>query len=160
MSLLSPQQSDAGWEEYYDYIFPEDAANQPNLKLLAMARMWKRQQAESEDVAADQPTEPQTQLSSSPPSPSSAQEAEDAPDKQLQTESGRESQTDTDHQEELKEELKEEHDDQEEEGKNNNNREEEHDDRDDSSSSSSSSESEEEEEDGAKKKEENNTGED
>uniref|UniRef100_A0A8C1JB10 Crooked neck-like protein 1 n=1 Tax=Cyprinus carpio TaxID=7962 RepID=A0A8C1JB10_CYPCA len=35
--------SDAGWEEYYDYIFPEDAANQPNLKLLAMAKMWKKQ---------------------------------------------------------------------------------------------------------------------
>ncbi|XP_077594244.1 crooked neck-like protein 1 [Stigmatopora nigra] len=36
--------SDAGWEEYYDYIFPEDAANQPNLKLLAMAKMWKKKQ--------------------------------------------------------------------------------------------------------------------
>ena len=35
-------QSDAGWEEYYDYIFPEDAANQPNLKLLAMAKLWKK----------------------------------------------------------------------------------------------------------------------
>ncbi|XP_070577296.1 crooked neck-like protein 1 [Ptychodera flava] len=33
--------SDAGWEEYYDYIFPTDAANQPNLKLLAMAKKWK-----------------------------------------------------------------------------------------------------------------------
>eukprot|EP00058_Branchiostoma_floridae_P021154 XP_002606644.1 hypothetical protein BRAFLDRAFT_57911 [Branchiostoma floridae] len=34
---------DAGWEEYYDYIFPEDEANQPNLKLLAMAKRWKEQ---------------------------------------------------------------------------------------------------------------------
>lgn len=42
-------QSDAGWEEYYDYIFPEDAANQPNLKLLAMAKMWKRQQLKEND---------------------------------------------------------------------------------------------------------------
>ncbi|XP_018922161.2 crooked neck-like protein 1 [Cyprinus carpio] len=41
--------SDAGWEEYYDYIFPEDAANQPNLKLLAMAKMWKKQQQEDEE---------------------------------------------------------------------------------------------------------------
>uniref|UniRef100_A0A8D1C8U0 Crooked neck pre-mRNA splicing factor 1 n=2 Tax=Sus scrofa TaxID=9823 RepID=A0A8D1C8U0_PIG len=40
--------SDAGWEEYYDYIFPEDAANQPNLKLLAMAKLWKKQQQEKE----------------------------------------------------------------------------------------------------------------
>ncbi|XP_006812602.1 crooked neck-like protein 1 [Saccoglossus kowalevskii] len=34
--------SDAGWEEYYDYIFPTDSANQPNLKLLAMAKKWKQ----------------------------------------------------------------------------------------------------------------------
>ncbi|XP_067361097.1 crooked neck-like protein 1 [Channa argus] len=38
--------SDAGWEEYYNYIFPEDTANQPSLKLLAMAKMWKRQQVD------------------------------------------------------------------------------------------------------------------
>ncbi|XP_040016933.2 crooked neck-like protein 1 [Gasterosteus aculeatus] len=48
--LTAEDGSDAGWEEYYDYIFPEDAANQPNLKLLAMAKMWKRQQmVEDED---------------------------------------------------------------------------------------------------------------
>jgi hypothetical protein len=37
-------QADAGWEEYYDYIFPDDESAQPNLKLLAMAKMWKKQQ--------------------------------------------------------------------------------------------------------------------
>uniref|UniRef100_A0A8C7PZV2 Crooked neck-like protein 1 n=1 Tax=Oncorhynchus mykiss TaxID=8022 RepID=A0A8C7PZV2_ONCMY len=47
--LTAEDGSDAGWEEYYDYIFPEDAANQPNLKLLAMAKMWKRQQQEEDD---------------------------------------------------------------------------------------------------------------
>lgn len=46
-------QSDAGWEEYYDYIFPEDAANQPNLKLLAMAKLWKKQQQEKEAAEQD-----------------------------------------------------------------------------------------------------------
>lgn len=46
-------QSDAGWEEYYDYIFPEDTANQPNLKLLAMAKLWKKQQQESEAAEMD-----------------------------------------------------------------------------------------------------------
>lgn len=40
--------SDAGWEEYRDYIFPEDAAQQPNLKLLAVAKLWKKQQQERE----------------------------------------------------------------------------------------------------------------
>merc|ERR1712029_340010 len=34
---------DAGWEEYFDYIFPEDEGAKPNLKLLAMAKMWKKQ---------------------------------------------------------------------------------------------------------------------
>ena len=32
-----------GWEEFFDYIFPEDEGAKPNLKLLAMAKMWKKQ---------------------------------------------------------------------------------------------------------------------
>ncbi|NXR97996.1 CRNL1 protein, partial [Oxylabes madagascariensis] len=51
--LQAEDGSDAGWEEYYDYIFPEDTANQPNLKLLAMAKLWKKQQQESEATAMD-----------------------------------------------------------------------------------------------------------
>ena len=39
-------QSDAGWEEYYDYIFPDDEANMPNFKLLQMARNWKKQKVQ------------------------------------------------------------------------------------------------------------------
>lgn len=50
-------QSDAGWEEYYDYIFPEDAANQPNLKLLAMAKMWKKQQQDDENEQEEEEEE-------------------------------------------------------------------------------------------------------
>merc|ERR1712228_783960 len=41
--------SDQGWEEYFDYIFPEDEAAKPNLKLLAMAKMWKKQKDTVED---------------------------------------------------------------------------------------------------------------
>ncbi|KAM9778890.1 crooked neck-like protein 1 isoform 1-T1 [Syngnathus typhle] len=52
--LTAQDGSDAGWEEYYDYIFPEDAANQPNLKLLAMAKMWKKQQQQAADDDDDQ----------------------------------------------------------------------------------------------------------
>ncbi|NWW45375.1 CRNL1 protein, partial [Pedionomus torquatus] len=51
--LQAEDGSDAGWEEYYDYIFPEDTANQPNLKLLAMAKLWKKQQQESEAAETD-----------------------------------------------------------------------------------------------------------
>jgi crooked neck len=32
---------DAGWEEYIDYVFPDDQASQPSLKLLEMAKKWK-----------------------------------------------------------------------------------------------------------------------
>lgn len=38
--------NDGGWEEYFDYIFPEDEIAKPNLKLLAMAKMWKKQKNE------------------------------------------------------------------------------------------------------------------
>ncbi|KAL1498309.1 hypothetical protein ABEB36_009125 [Hypothenemus hampei] len=31
-----------GWEEVFDYIFPEDESNRPNLKLLAAAKNWKK----------------------------------------------------------------------------------------------------------------------
>ncbi|XP_031567761.1 crooked neck-like protein 1 [Actinia tenebrosa] len=39
--VQSDDGSDAGWEEYYDYIFPDDQDSLPNFKLLQMARMWK-----------------------------------------------------------------------------------------------------------------------
>ncbi|XP_074646066.1 crooked neck-like protein 1 [Tubulanus polymorphus] len=41
----------SGWEEYYDYIFPDDEAAKPNLKLLAMAKKWKK--AQEEDAEND-----------------------------------------------------------------------------------------------------------
>ncbi len=37
--------TDGGWEEYWDYIFPDDEDAAPNLKLLQMARMWKQKKA-------------------------------------------------------------------------------------------------------------------
>ncbi|XP_003971475.2 crooked neck-like protein 1 [Takifugu rubripes] len=57
--LTAEDGSDAGWEEYYDYIFPEDAANQPNRKLLAMVKLWKKQQIE-EDAPETAPEEEET----------------------------------------------------------------------------------------------------
>ncbi|CAL8072243.1 unnamed protein product [Orchesella dallaii] len=41
--IETPDGTEAGWEEYFDYIFPEDEAAKPNLKLLQMAKMWKKQ---------------------------------------------------------------------------------------------------------------------
>jgi len=36
----------AGWEEYFDYLFPEDEAKAPSLKILDMAHKWKKQKTE------------------------------------------------------------------------------------------------------------------
>jgi crooked neck len=51
--------NDAGWEEYFDYIFPEDENARPNLKLLAMAKMWKKQKevGPTEDEIKEEPEE-------------------------------------------------------------------------------------------------------
>jgi len=60
--IQSEDGSDQGWEEYFEYIFPEDEADKPNLKLLAMAKMWKKNKAdESEKQPADEPTDKNTE---------------------------------------------------------------------------------------------------
>jgi crooked neck len=41
------EEEGGGWEEYFDYIFPEDESAKPNLKLLAMAKMWKKQKEDA-----------------------------------------------------------------------------------------------------------------
>ena len=64
-------QSDLGWEEYYDYIFPDDAKVQPNLKLLALAKQWKKGD-DDDNPDADDP-----QDSSSDESESSVDEEKD-----------------------------------------------------------------------------------
>jgi len=33
---------DAGWEEYYDYLFPDDEGEKRNLKILELAHKWKK----------------------------------------------------------------------------------------------------------------------
>ena len=49
--------TDAGWEEYWDYIFPDDEAAAPNLKLLQMARMWKQKQATGDESSSSSSSE-------------------------------------------------------------------------------------------------------
>ena len=43
--LLADDGSEEGFEEYYDYIFPDEAGVAPNLKLLEAAQRWKQLQA-------------------------------------------------------------------------------------------------------------------
>jgi len=42
-ALLDAQGNAAGWEEYYDYVFGEDKAAAPFMKLLQSAQEWKKQ---------------------------------------------------------------------------------------------------------------------
>ena len=56
--------SDAGWEEYWDYIFPDDATAAPTLKFLQVAHSWKQSKAagsgsESEDEEEEEEEEEQ-----------------------------------------------------------------------------------------------------
>eukprot|EP00126_Sphaerothecum_destruens_P001087 Sdes_comp13110_c0_seq1m3054 len=43
--VVNEEGHEAGWEEYYDYIFPDEASEAPNMKLLQMAHLWKQKQA-------------------------------------------------------------------------------------------------------------------
>uniref|UniRef100_A0A6T5YPN7 Uncharacterized protein n=1 Tax=Diacronema lutheri TaxID=2081491 RepID=A0A6T5YPN7_DIALT len=47
-ALVAADGSDGGWEEYYDYIYPDEQAAQPSLKILEMAHKWKRQRGDGE----------------------------------------------------------------------------------------------------------------
>jgi len=31
-----------GWEEFYDYLFPDDQAQAKNIKILELAHKWKK----------------------------------------------------------------------------------------------------------------------
>jgi len=48
--LTTDTGADAGWEEYWDYIFPEEEAAKPNIKLLEMAKKWKQTKEGEETV--------------------------------------------------------------------------------------------------------------
>lgn len=41
-------QNDDGWEEVFDFVFPEDESQRPNLKFLASAKAWMKQKELSE----------------------------------------------------------------------------------------------------------------
>lgn len=45
--------SNAGWEEYYDYVFPDEADKNANLKILEMAQKWKNAKMSDSDDDSD-----------------------------------------------------------------------------------------------------------
>lgn len=58
-----------GWEEVFDYIFPEDEANRPNLKLLAAAKNWKKKTSEDSEGTEESKAE-NNDTNTKPPSSS------------------------------------------------------------------------------------------
>ena len=34
---------EGGWEEFFDYVFPEDAKDTQKLKILEIAKKWKKE---------------------------------------------------------------------------------------------------------------------
>lgn len=48
--IVSDTGVEEGWEEVFDYIFPEDEMARPNLKLLAAAKNWKKRREDVDDV--------------------------------------------------------------------------------------------------------------
>ncbi|KAK8967523.1 hypothetical protein KSP40_PGU018903 [Platanthera guangdongensis] len=48
-AISSEDGTPAGYEEYIDYIFPDEVAMAPNLKILEAAYKWKKQKAASEE---------------------------------------------------------------------------------------------------------------
>lgn len=48
--IISDSGIEEGWEEVFDYIFPEDEMARPNLKLLAAAKNWKKKKEENDTI--------------------------------------------------------------------------------------------------------------
>lgn len=69
--IISESGMEEGWEEVFDYIFPEDEMARPNLKLLAAAKMWKKQKVtmpeSSAEVSNSNETDNNNQNTNSPP---------------------------------------------------------------------------------------------
>lgn len=52
---MRPEEEGGGWEEFFDYHFPNDEdANAGNLKILEMAAKWKQAQQAQEDSSSSE----------------------------------------------------------------------------------------------------------
>lgn len=51
--VLAEDGTNAGWEEYYDYVFPDEESKTSTLKILDMARKWKKMKDSDSDSDSD-----------------------------------------------------------------------------------------------------------
>lgn len=64
--IVSESGIEEGWEEIFDYIFPEDEAARPNLRIFAAAQNWKKQKEAQTTVPADPLPAHETSIESEP----------------------------------------------------------------------------------------------
>lgn len=81
--LISETGIEEGWEEVFDYIFPEDEMARPNLKLLAAAKNWKKKK---EETVAAPPQPIATEASNNQEEPAEEQVNGSNPDEANSTE--------------------------------------------------------------------------
>lgn len=91
--IVSDDGVEEGWEEVFDYIFPEDEMVRPNLKLLAAAKQWRKQKEVPE-------TEPEPEATShtpeQPPKEQSTEEPQTPPDANVDKDDSDSSSSDSD----------------------------------------------------------------
>ncbi|XP_046749660.1 protein crooked neck [Diprion similis] len=51
--IVGDDGAEEGWEEVFDFVFPEDESQRPNLKLLASAKAWKKQKEATQDPVSN-----------------------------------------------------------------------------------------------------------
>ncbi|KAL1399013.1 hypothetical protein pipiens_002275 [Culex pipiens pipiens] len=57
--IISESGVEEGWEEVFDFIFPEDEMARPNLKLLAAAKNWKKKMETVPAATVEAPAQPE-----------------------------------------------------------------------------------------------------
>lgn len=73
-------QSDSGqWEEFMQLVFPDDEAVQPHLKLLAMAKRWKKGQEDTPATTASAPPPPSNTTTENTTTSTTSAEDDDEP---------------------------------------------------------------------------------
>jgi crooked neck len=59
-SFVVALQEEGGWEEYYDYVFPDEEAKLSTLAMLEAARRWKKQKLQATEPASAPEAQPAT----------------------------------------------------------------------------------------------------
>jgi len=70
--ILLEDGTEAGWEEYWHYIFPDETQKSGNLKILEMAKKWKKQKLQEAKYEMETETNTNMDIDSAESDPSSS----------------------------------------------------------------------------------------